>query len=311
MWLVRSSLGPALSPCLCSAAPTCASLFALPVVSGLFLTSLLLWFWADGWFSVAPWSLRVCPAFLPCALCRWWLALGGALAPSCSYAITAGLQWRPWRVTPSLLVQVLCLSQPFPPHFSHFVQVSIMASSADCVARLLHLAGLIVARVTRGVRASGNLHRPGPLVSALHIPCSQVAASPVPVPAVPFFVEPSSPGPDRVEVEVHSPPVAFPRGSVVGLASKSRPAVPPSPSPSPKHRRCVQTLPLVARASAFSPRGSGLQRRLSPSPAPVHSRQRVCARCRQVRGTSHYSPAASAVNVSVEDGVVSRGMMTK
>ena len=178
-----------------------------------------------------------------------------------------------------------------------------MTSSADRVARLLHLAGLSVALASHEEYVQAEI---GNLLG------SPVAASLVPVPAVPLVAEPSSPGPDRAEVEVHLPPLVFPRGSVVGLASKSRPAVPPSPSHSPP----AQTLRANAaaghtRATASSPRGPGLQGRLSPSPAPVHSRQRVCSRCRQVGGASHDSPAASAVKVSVEDGVLSRGTTTK
>ena len=208
-------------------------------------------------------------------------------------------------------MQVLCLSQPFPPHFSHFVQsLSWRARLSASRVFFTWLASSSPSRYTRSTCKRKSAPSCAPRQRRAH-PCSPVAASPVPVPAVPFFVEPSSPGPDRVEVEVHSPPVAFPRGCC--WAGEQKPTSSASVTFAFTLAKTLRANAAAghARASAFSPRGLGLQRRLSPSPAPVHSRQRVCARCRQERGASHDSPAASAVNVSVEDGVVSRGMMTK
>ena len=186
----------------------------------------------------SPWRLGPCVS-----------ALRVCPAPSVAQELVAGPQWRlssrllsrhhGWPSVasvvrdPSLLVQVLCLSQPFPPHFSHFVQsLSWRARLTASRVFFTWLASSSPSRHTRSTCKRRSAPSWAPRQRRAH-PCSPVAASLVPVPAVPFFVEPSSPGPDRVEVEVHSPPLAFPRGSVVWLASKSRPAVPPSPSPSP------------------------------------------------------------------------------
>ena len=278
-------MGPALPPCLCSAAPTCALLFALPGVSGLFLPAAASLVWADGWSFVAPWSLRVCPACLPCALCRsgddgWSLA-----APQLPVALT-----------PSRLAL-------HSIHFSHLARS--LSWRARLTASRVFFTWLASASPSRHTRSTCKRR------SATSLALRSLRLWSL-CPPSPLVAEPSAPGPDRVEVEVHSPPLVFPRGSVVGLASKSRPAVPPSLSHSPP----AQTLRANAaaghaRETASSPRGPGLQGRLSPSPATVHSRQRVCSRCRQVGGASHDSPAASAVKVSVEDGVLSRGTTTK